>query len=53
MLRDNILTLDFRNNKLLQLEIEDEKKIDEKVFNEFAKERMNKYLLVQEDTLSD
>ena len=53
MLRDNILTLDFRNNKLLQLEIEDGKKIDERMFNKFAKECMNKYSLAQKNTLSD
>ncbi len=51
MLRDNILTLDFKNNKLLQLEIEDGKKIDEKLFNEFAKERMNKNSPLQESKL--
>jgi hypothetical protein len=43
MLRDNILTLDFDNNKLIQLEIENEKNINEVEFNEFAHHQLVKY----------
>ncbi|HUS03183.1 MAG TPA: hypothetical protein VMY77_15700 [Chitinophagaceae bacterium] len=41
MLKDNILTLDFKNNKLLQAEIVN-KNINEDAFNTFAKEQLNK-----------
>src|SRR3569623_2135049 len=34
VIRDNILTLDFNNNKLIQAEIEDDKNITESEFNE-------------------
>ena len=50
MLRDNILTLDFNNNKLIQCEIENvqvtlngKKSINEKEFNEFAQQQLLKY----------
>jgi hypothetical protein len=43
MLRDNILTLDFNNNKLIQLEIENERSINEIEFNEFAQQQIIKY----------
>ena len=43
MLRDNILTLDFNNNKLIQIEIENEKNINEVEFNEFAQQQILKY----------
>ena len=43
MLKDNILTLDFDNNKLIQLEIETEKNINEFEFNEFAQQQILKY----------
>lgn len=39
MLKDKILTLDFRNNKLMQLETEREE-IDEASFNQFAKQQL-------------
>jgi hypothetical protein len=42
MLRDNILTLDFKNNKLIQVEIEDPEKTNSIDFNEFAKSKINK-----------
>ena len=42
MLRDNILTLDFKNNKLIQVEIEDPEKINSIEFNEFTKSKINK-----------
>jgi len=38
MLKDNILTVDFRNNKLIQLEIEGN--INEIQFNEFAQQQL-------------
>ena len=41
MLRDNILTLDFNNNKLIQCEIEND--INEVEFNEFAQQQILKY----------
>jgi hypothetical protein len=41
MLKDNILTLDFKNNKLLQAEIATPN-INEEAFNTFAKEQLIK-----------
>jgi len=41
ILKDNILTLDFKNNKLLQAEIEPAN-ISEVAFNTFAQEQLNK-----------
>lgn len=41
VLKDNVLTLDFKNNKLLQAEIEPAN-INEEAFNIFAKEQLNK-----------
>lgn len=41
LLKDNILTLDFKNNKLLQAQIETAG-IGEEAFNTFAKEQLNK-----------
>ena len=43
MLRDSIITLDFNNNKLIQLEIDNEKNISEVEFNEFAQQQIIKY----------
>ncbi|MBA3675294.1 MAG: hypothetical protein H0W75_10150 [Chitinophagaceae bacterium] len=40
ILKDNILTLDFKNNKLIQGEIETS--VDENAFNTFAKQQLNK-----------
>jgi hypothetical protein len=40
MLRDNILTIDLKNNKLIQLEIESN--ISESQFNEFAQQQLLK-----------
>ena len=40
MLRDNILTIDLKNNKLIQLEIESN--INEIQFNEFAQQQLFK-----------
>lgn len=45
MIKDKILTLDLKNNKLMQLEIEQE--IDERTFNEFARQQ----LVVQNQTI--
>ncbi len=39
MIKDKILTLDFKNNKLMQLETEQER-IDEATFNQFAKQQL-------------
>ena len=41
MLKDNMLTLDFKTNKLLQAEIAN-KNINEEAFNTFAQEQLNK-----------
>ena len=39
ILKDNLLTLDFKNNKLLQLDIaENEQVINEETFNSFSRE---------------
>ena len=43
ILKDNLLTLDFKNNQLLQLEPDSTANINEQSFNEFCK----KYLLVE------
>ena len=42
ILKDNILTLDFKNNKLLQAEIEPAN-INEEAFNTFAQQQLNKH----------
>lgn len=36
ILKDNLLTLDFKNNKVLQLEIDEKTAIDETTFNHFC-----------------
>lgn len=36
ILKDNLLTLDFKNNKVLQLELEENTAIDENAFNDFC-----------------
>jgi len=36
ILKDNLLTLDFKNNKVLQLEVDEKTAIDEKKFNGFC-----------------
>lgn len=41
IIKDNILTLDFKNNHLLQVEIEEPKNINEKEFNLFAQAQLN------------
>ena len=41
MIKDKILTLDLVNNKLLQLEIENEVSVDECRFNEFARRQID------------
>ena len=40
ILKDNILTLDFKNNQVIQAEVEEPKNINEKQFNSFAQEQM-------------
>ena len=42
MLRDGILTLDFNNNKLIQIEVNNETNISEVEFNEFAQQQIIK-----------
>ncbi|MES2850077.1 MAG: hypothetical protein V4685_13545 [Bacteroidota bacterium] len=41
VLKDNLLTLDFKNNKVLQLEVEEKENFDEKRFNEFCGTRIH------------
>jgi hypothetical protein len=41
-LKDNILTLDLRNNKLIQAEIEKPQELKEDQFNAFVRDQMNK-----------
>ena len=41
ILRDNILTLDFKNNRLIQSEIELQESVNETEFNEFAQSKIN------------
>ena len=53
LLRDNILTLDFKNNKLIQLEIENERSISEPGFNEFAQQQLIKHSNTEETIFSD
>jgi hypothetical protein len=40
--KDGILTIDFRNNRILQNEIEDDDYFDEKQFNDFCREQLKK-----------
>ncbi len=40
VLKDNIITLDFKNNKLIQGEINTS--VDENIFNAFVKDQLNK-----------
>ncbi len=40
ILKDNILTLDFKNNHLVQAEVEEPKNINEKQFNSFAQAQL-------------
>jgi hypothetical protein len=47
LLKDNILTLDFDNNKLIQWEIENY--VNESEFNEFAQEQLLKSLQADEN----
>lgn len=43
ILKDGLLTIDFKNNKIIQQLIDEEKtKVDEKEFNEFCRRQLNK-----------
>lgn len=42
ILKDGILTIDFKNNKLLQNEIAEDKSLDEQKINEFCREQLTK-----------
>jgi len=39
-LKDNVLTLDFKNDKLIQAEIENQKTINEQQFNSFVQSQL-------------
>jgi hypothetical protein len=41
VLKDNLLTLDFKNNKVLQLEVEADTNISEASFNQFCVQQIN------------
>jgi len=40
VLKDNVLTLDFKNDKLIQAEIENQKSINEQQFNSFVQSQL-------------
>ena len=42
ILKDKILTIDFKNNKIIQHEVFNEQDVDEKEFNEFCQQQLNK-----------
>ena len=42
ILKDNLLTLDFKNNKVLQLELDSNVKPDEKQFNDYCNKKINR-----------
>jgi hypothetical protein len=42
IIKDNMLTLDFKNNHLFQAEIEPPGNLNEKEFNQFARTQLNK-----------
>jgi hypothetical protein len=42
ILKDGILTIDFRNNKVIQQELEEDDMVNEKDFNEFCRQQLNK-----------
>jgi hypothetical protein len=42
ILKDGILTIDFRNDKLIQQEIEEDEDVNEEDFNEFCKQQLRK-----------
>lgn len=52
VLKDRILTLDFKNNRIIQGVIEPSKVIDQAAFNHFAEEQMKHSLSNQEVNLS-
>jgi membrane-bound ClpP family serine protease len=40
ILKDNLLTIDFKNNKVLQLEVDQTSGVDEKIFNAFCSDKI-------------
>ena len=42
ILKDGILTIDFRNNKVIQQELQEDDIVNEKDFNEFCRQQLNK-----------
>jgi hypothetical protein len=51
ILKDNFLTLDFKNNHLIQAELEEPKNLDEKKFNAFAQSHLKKENLSTAETV--
>jgi hypothetical protein len=42
ILKDGILTIDFRNNKLIQQDLDEDNAVNEKEFNEFCQQQLSK-----------
>lgn len=42
VLKDGILTIDFRNNKLIQQDLDEDDAVNEKEFNEFCQQQLSK-----------
>ena len=42
ILKDGLLTIDFKNNKIFQHFVEEDYKVNEKEFNEFCRQQLNK-----------
>jgi ribosomal protein S18 len=42
ILKDGLLTIDFKSNKILQHFVEEDNKVNEKEFNEFCRQQLNK-----------
>lgn len=51
IIKDQILTLDFKNNHLLQVEVEEPKNINEKEFNLFAEAQLNRKRVSEIETV--
>ena len=50
IIKDNMLTLDFKNNHLFQAEIELPENLNEKEFNQFAQTQLNKTETISSET---
>ncbi|MDP9229814.1 MAG: hypothetical protein M3O67_03960 [Bacteroidota bacterium] len=50
ILKDGLLTIDFKNDKLIQARLENENEFDENDFNKFCDTQINKRALVSSDS---